>query len=335
MLKVEKYFEAFIIISLIFLFLLMIKDYLLSILFASSIVFLIYKPYKWIVKKTKNEFVSSFFTTLLILLFLFFIFYFVGVAILSESSNLIRTGNQLISGFSLDKCNFSFCNQLEKNIYLIGGSFEEIILKIATFLVNSIGSIFSSIANIALNFVVFILALFFFLKDGEKFMKYVKRIVPMKNEYKEALFFRFKQVSSTVFIDSILVAIMQGILVGIGLYFTGFSSPVFWATISAFLSLLPLLGSAIVWVPASIYLFLTYEFVLGIGLFLYGFLIISTSDNLLRPILMHNKVQVHSFLIFLSILGGLAFFGFLGIFLGPIIISLLVSVLQLYKLDFN
>lgn len=335
MIKIEGYFEAFVIISLISLFLLMISEYLLAILFASSLVFLVYKPYKRLLRFIRNDFSASLLMTFLLVLILFLPLYYVGVSIYSESFEIIRSSEKLLNDFSLDSCTHPICYQIQKNLYVVSTNVETLTGKLANYFTSSLGSFFSSLTSIVINIVIFILSLFFFLKDGEKFMRYVKRIIPMKNSYKDALFLRFKQVSSAVFVDSIFVAIAQGILVGIGLYFAGFQSPVFWSIIAAFLALLPFIGAAFVWIPASIYLLLTSQFLVGIIFLLYGFFIVSLSDNILRPILMHHKVPVHSFLIFLSILGGLGFFGIIGLFLGPIIISLLVSVLQLYKLDFK
>ena len=335
MVRIEGYFEAFIIIFLISLFLLMISEYLLAILFASSLVFLVYKPYLKLSKKLKNDFLSAFIMTTLVVLVLFLPLYYVGASIYSESFEIIKSSEKLINDFSIEACTLSVCARIENNLVFVTSTIDSLSSRIANSFSSSLGSFFSSITSLIINILIFILSLFFFLKDGEKFMKYVKRIIPMKNSYKDALFLRFRAVSSAVFIDSILVAIIQGVLVGIGLYFTGFSSPVFWSIIATFLALLPFIGAAFIWIPASIYLLLSSQFVLGVGFLIYGLIIISMSDNLLRPLLMHHKVPVHSFLIFLSILGGVGFFGLLGLFLGPIIVSLLVSVLQLYKLDFK
>lgn len=335
MVSVEKYFEAFIIIFLISLSILLIKDYLLSILFASSLVFLVYKPYTILLKKTKKDFLSAFIMTSLVLLILFLPIYFVSFSLVTEGFQIYESSENLISEFNFDNCSYDFCSTLRSNIVFFQAKLNNLATEGFDYLSSQIGVVLNSITSFILNIAIFTLSLFFFLKDGEKFMRYVKRIVPMKNEYKDALFLRFRQVSTAVFVDSIFVAIIQGFLTGIGLYFTGFSSPIFWSIIASFLALLPLIGSALVWIPASIYLFLTSNYVLGIGLLLYGFFIISLSDNILRPILMHHRIPIHSFLIFLSILGGMSVFGFIGLFLGPIIISLLVSVLQLYKLDFK
>ena len=335
MVKIEGYFEAFVIISLISLFLLMISEYLLAILFASSLVFLVYKPYKKLLSFTKSDFSAALFMTTLLVLVILIPFYFVGVSVYTESFEIFRSSEQLINDFSLEDCNYAICSQIERNLVVVSSNIDSLTERFASYVSSSIGSFFSSLTSLIINIFIFVLSVFFFLKDGEKFMKYVKRIIPMKNSYKDALFLRFKQVSAAVFIDSIFVAFIQGILVGIALYFAGFNSPVFWSIIASFMALLPFIGAAFVWIPASVYLLLTSQFLPGILFFLYGFFVVSLSDNILRPMLMHHRVPVHSFLIFLSILGGIGFFGFLGLFLGPIIVSLLVSVLQLYKLDFR
>ncbi len=157
----------------------------------------------------------------------------------------------------------------------------------------------------------------------------------MKNEYKNALFIRFREVTMAVFVDSILIAIIQGTLVGLGFALFGISSPIFWGVIASFFALVPMIGSTVIWIPAVIYLFFINNIYMAIGLAIYCVVIVGFSDNVIHPILLKQKISVHPFLILISILGGIEIFGFIGIFLGPIIISLLISVLNLYGLEFT
>ena len=335
MLKVENYFEAFLIISLIIVFLFIIKSFLMSLLFASVMVFLFYKPYRHLFHRIKNETIAA----LLIIFFVLFIIliptYLVITSLVIESGKFLSSGNEILSNFQLDSCKYEVCRNIENNFLFLEEILDTFLSKIKSNLPESVGTIFGSIYSFVLNFFIFIFAFFFLLKDGHHFAKYIKRLIPMKNEYKEALFVKFRDVSSAVFRDTIFVALIQGTLAGLGFWFFGIPSPFFWAVIASFFALIPIVGTTIIWVPATIYLFLIGNIYFAIGLFIYCAVIVSLSDNIIRPLLLKKKIPVHPFLIFLSILGGIQLFGFMGIFLGPIVISLMVSVFQLYKLEFK
>lgn len=335
MLKIEHYFEAFLIIFLIGLFGVLIHPYIISIFMASAIVFLIYPFFKAILGKVKNRSFASLIVTLIVMIFIIAPLYIVSLTLISQSSLLVQTGQNTLDTVDLGWCTFDFCSNIEKNLRFVDLKIDNLTGLVADYLSNSSYSLFDSLSTFFFNVFIFILSLFFFLKDGEKFVTYMRRIIPMKDSYKDSLFLRFKDVSMAVFGNNILVAIIQGSLVGIGFLIFGISSPFFWAVIASFLALLPFLGAAIVWAPAAIFMILSGNYISGILLFVYGFFIVGLADNVARPLLLRKKIEVHPLLIFLSIFGGIEVFGFLtGIFLGPIIISLLISVLQLYKLEF-
>lgn len=335
MLRIESYFETFLIIFLISLFLLLLKDFLVSILFAATLVFLSYKPYKYLVEKTRSKTVPALFVLFLIMTMILLPSYLVMISLINQTPVILKDGGEILEKISIDNCNYAVCRNIENNFNHVDFSIENIFRKVGSYISNSATNIFDSLTALIINIFVFILAFFFLLKDGDEFARYLKRIIPMKLSYKDALFLKFRDVTEAVFINTILIAIIQGILLGIGFWIFGISSPIFWSVIASFFALIPVLGAPVVWVPVVIYQIAIGDYLTGILLALYCATIVGFSDNLLRPILLRKRMKVHSFLIFLSILGGLNLFGFVGIFLGPIIISLLISVLQLYKLDFR
>lgn len=335
LLKIENYFEVFLIIFLISFFLFLIKSFIMTLFIATIFVFLLYKYYKKLVLKTNNETISAIFLIFLVLTVILLPGTILISSLINQGYELASNSDRISSFLNFDNCSSNLCEKIKSNIDTLDLNFENIILKLENFITSSSSFIFSSISKIFINLFIFILALFFLLKDGEKFLKYIKKIIPMKNDYKNALFLRFKDVSEAVFKDSILVAIIQGFLVGVGFFLFGFSSPIFWGVVSSFFALIPLIGTAIIWFPAVVFLFLNNNLLSAILLLLYGTIIIGLSDNIIRPFMLKGKIKIHPFIIMLSILGGLDVFGFLGIFIGPIIVSLLISVFQLYKLDFN
>ena len=334
-LKIENYFETFLIIFLISLFIYLISDFLISLFLALIIVFLVYNPYKKLLAKTKNKSFTAIFIMFLVFNLIIFTTYFIGASLIKETSSLIHTNSDIILNLNLDRCQYFFCDTIRDNIDTIKLAINKLIIKIGNYFTDSYWKIFGSITNVFINIFIFILAFYFLLVDGDKFVKYVKRIIPMKEEYKHALFFKFRDVSKAVFVDSLLVAILQGCLVGFGFWFVGFNNIILWTLIASFFALIPLVGTTIIWIPATIILFLKSNYILGIVFALYCMIVVGLSDNVLRAILLNKKTQIHPFLVLLSVLGGIEMFGFIGIFLGPIIISLLITVVQLYKLDLN
>lgn len=184
-------------------------------------------------------------------------------------------------------------------------------------------------------FVIFMFTLFFFLLDGEKFMKEIKYLSPLRDSQDEIIYRKFKDVSGAAIFGTLAIAIIQGVLGGLGFLFLGLPSPLLWGTVMTFGALIPMVGTPIVWVPAVIILLLTGAWVKAIILAVYCLLIVSTADNFLRPILLEGKSKLHPLILFFSILGGLTIFGPLGIILGPIVIALFVTILHLYRTEFK
>jgi len=336
MIKIEGYFEFAILLFLSLLFLFIIKSYITVLLFASVIVFLSYKPYLMLSKMTRNFSISAFLILLIIVVLLLYPTYWLTTSLLAESSLIIEGGKTLIETADFSECENKLCSFLEENLVFVNNLMDDFYVNLKDFFLGSLGKIFSSLSTFFVNLFVFLLAFFFLLRDGEKFIKYIKRIIPMKASYKEALFLRFRDVTIAVFFNTLFLAFIQGFLVGLGFWVIGFKSPIFWGIIASFGALLPIFGPSIVWLPGVIYLSLIGEFYFALGLLIYGLLLVSLIDNIIRPYFLTKSTQVHEFLILLSILGGIQVFGFfLGIFLGPIIISLLVSVINLYGLDFK
>jgi predicted PurR-regulated permease PerM len=129
-------------------------------------------------------------------------------------------------------------------------------------------------------------------------------------------------------------AIIQGTLAGIGYAVVGIPNPIFWATATALFSLVPLLGTAIIWVPASIILAIMGNYVGAIGLFAWGVLVVGTVDNFIRPYLIEGRAPVHPLLTFLAVLGGILAFGLKGVLYGPIILNLLLAFLHIYEIEY-
>jgi predicted PurR-regulated permease PerM len=160
------------------------------------------------------------------------------------------------------------------------------------------------------------------------------RLLPFTQDQQQAIARRFQDTFSAVVNGVFLVALLQGIMTGIGLALFGVPFPVFWGFLAAILALLPIGGATLIWVPAAVYLYLTGSAISGILLAVWGVVLVSLPDNFLKPLLIGRKAKIPTFLLFIGILGGLQVYGILGIFAGPLVVTLLTAFVQIYREEF-
>jgi predicted PurR-regulated permease PerM len=183
---------------------------------------------------------------------------------------------------------------------------------------NTFGFIVSSFVALYL--------LFFLLRDGDALAKRIRDAIPLRTEQKRDLFTNFTAVIRATVKGSILVAVVQGTLGGLIFWFLSIQAPVLWGVLMTFLSLLPAVGAALVWLPAAIYFLVTGAAWQGVVLIAYGLLVIGLVDNILRPILVGKDTKMPDYVVLISTLGGMAIFGFNGFVIGPVIAAMFMAV---------
>lgn len=184
-----------------------------------------------------------------------------------------------------------------------------------------------------ISLLMIVLAMFFFFVDGKSMLERLMYLSPLPNKYDEEIFRKFRAVSYTTFISTFVAAISQGVVGAIGFAIIGF--PAFLAgVLVALLSLLPYLGAAIFYVPVGLYYLLIGEVWQGIFIILWGMLIISTIDNVIRSYMIKGEAQINPIFVLFSILGGILLFGFWGVLIGPLVLALTVTVFHIYELEF-
>jgi len=225
--------------------------------------------------------------------------------------------------FAIDSLNFDMIGQITSGL---AGLTKNSLATISDFLGNIIWFIFS--------FFVFFFSLYYFLKDGDVIAKKITDLSPLPKKYEDAIFKKFKEVTLAMLFGIFFTAIIQGTLAGIGYVVVGVPNPIFWATATALFSLVPLFGTATIWVPTSFILMLTGNLTGGIGLLLWGMMVVATVDNFIRPYLIEGRAPVHPLLTFLAVLGGLFAFGLKGIIYGPLVLNLLFAFLHIYEMEY-
>lgn len=203
--------------------------------------------------------------------------------------------------------------------------------KFFNWFIGNLGPIVSGTTQIFFNFILLIIILFFFLKDNEKFKKNIIELSPLENKYDNLIIEKIETAVNSVIKGSLLIAMAQGLLAGIGFWIFGIPSPTLWGTVGAVCSLIPGVGTAIVTVPAVIYLIINGNLFAAISLLIWGLILVGLTDNLLRPIFYKKGVPTHPIFILFAVLGGLTFFGPAGLIFGPVVLSLFLAVLEIYK----
>ncbi len=199
--------------------------------------------------------------------------------------------------------------------------------------------ILGSFFGFFISFLLMLLGAFVFYTKGAAMLRELRAISPLPDEYDEQIFVKFQGVVDATFRGQFLTAIAQGFVTGIGLAIAGVPAPLLWGAAAAVFSLIPMVGAAAVWIPGSIYLiFLASQDTVGwwrpIFLVAWGVLVVSLVDNLVRPLVMRSGVNMHPIILFFAILGGIQAFGFTGIFLGPLVFVLMVTLAEIYKAAF-
>lgn len=302
--------------------------------------FVFYPLYKRIQKSLKYENLSVLITLVLIIIIFLMPFIFVASQIPKQAAGIYDYAKENM----MDKDFFDLsCENVESikcNVvnFATGSGyfdFEDIINRLFQKITELATYIVIRIPNIIVGVFLALFISFFLFKDGKKLMNNIAEMVPLTKRYSDKLIEKSNKVTYSVVYAHIIVAIVQGILGAIGFYVLGISSALFWGVVMAILSLLPIIGPAIIWIPGSIFLLINgivinsyFDIGKGIGLLLYGLLIISTSDNFLRVKIIGDTGQVHPLTVLIGIIGGISMFGLIGIFIGPIALSLLIMFLR-------
>ncbi len=212
----------------------------------------------------------------------------------------------------------------------LSASIDEYMKSGLLWLVQNIGGAFGSAARMLLYLFIFLIALYYLLRDGSKLRQIVIAASPLSQTDDEIVFNRLELAIRSVIRGSLTIALLQGVLTGIGFTAFGVPHPVLWGVAAALSALIPGIGTSLVLAPGVAYLFIVGEPAFALGLLAWSILAVGMIDNFLGPRLIGKGMQLHPLIVLLSVFGGLAFFGAPGIFLGPLSISLLFALVSIY-----
>jgi len=202
------------------------------------------------------------------------------------------------------------------------------------------GALLGGLAGLLIGFFLLVLSTFFFYIEGESIIAELAILSPLPERYDQEFGSRFKDVIDATFRGHIVTGLAQGVATTVGLFIAGVPAWLFWGAVATVMSLLPLIGAAAVWIPAAIYLWAAAALGKGaywqpIFLTIWGLGAVSLIDNIVRPLAMRGKSQLPAIPLLFAVLGGLQAFGFVGLVVGPLVFSLLMSVIDIYKKSFR
>jgi predicted PurR-regulated permease PerM len=206
---------------------------------------------------------------------------------------------------------------------------------LSSFLFEQTTNILKGISGIALNFVIMLFAMYYFFKDGKELVKKAGHISPLPAMHEGELFRKMDSMVKAIVFGVFFTAIVQGFLGGVGFAIAGISSPVFWGSAMAFLSLVPMVGTALIWIPAVVVLAILGFYWEAVFVMAWGIFVVGTVDNFLRPYLIGGKAKTYPLITFFVILGGIFTMGLKGIIVGPLVLMVVMSLLHIYEAEYS
>lgn len=206
--------------------------------------------------------------------------------------------------------------------------------EIGSFLVTTGTGFVVNTFTLVANFFLMLLIMFFLLKDGEGMVNVIKHLTPLRAEQEDSIIYNLRRMAKAVLVGGFMVAALQGLVGGIGLAIVGMPA-MFWGTVMAFAALVPVVGTALVWAPMCLYLFLTGQQTQALFLLVWCGVLVTSVDSFLRPILIRGNSKTSLLFLFLAVLGGIKAFGVLGIVYGPLILSFLGVMLGIYSEEYK
>jgi predicted PurR-regulated permease PerM len=320
---------AVLIIGLFILAFMILRPIISSIIFAILLAYIFHPIYSWIYSKTKMENISAFLICLLLLLIVLIPVVLILNSLIKQAINFYLELQNLDLTLILKGTMPSFfSSDLGK---IIGSALNRNIPVIMSFVFGKFSGFVLNLPVILLHILVVIFVFFFSLRDGKKAVDYLKTLSPLSKEVENKFFDHFKEITNSVLLGQVVVGVVQGIVAGVGYFIFGVPNAIFLTILSIFAAIIPLLGPWLVWFPVDIYLFAVGKNGPGLGLLIYGLLIISLIDNLIRPFIVSRRTEINSAIVIVGMIGGLFVFGVLGLILGPLILGYVILVLEIYR----
>lgn len=338
--KMRSIFFGSLIVILAIAMLYLIRPFIYPIFWAAIIAILFYPFYKWILNVIKSPGISSIFTLIAVVIVLFLPLTILASLLINESFNLYESaaeGNWFSHVQNIDQ--WLINTPLAPYVESIKTNWTDYATRgaqaISFFLFDNLKEITQNSVGFVFRFFLMLYTLYFFLKDGPALLKKLMRLSPLGDDYETMLYQKFTSTTRATLKGTLLVGGIQGILAGLLFWAMGVNGALILGVLTIAFSIIPAMGSFVVWFPVGIITLALGSVWQGIIILIVGFLLISTIDNFLRPILIGKDIQMHPLLVLFSTLGGIFIFGISGFVIGPIIAALCMAVVSIYEHHFR
>src|SRR3989344_1300783 len=311
----KQYIPFIIFLIVAYLCFLIAKPFIAAIFTGIILAYLFYPVYKVLCNKIKRKNLCAIIISVFVLLLLLVPSIFIVERLTEETVtvyNYVRSRDfiLLISNYIPQEAMEYVKQAIDRGLLYILNAGSDFVLTVPKFL---------------LNFFIAMFVMYFVLIDGHRLIDKIKEILPMDDKKKHQILARFEKTTDALMYGNLVVAIVQGVLALIGFLIFGISGAFLWALITMVVSFLPVLGTAMVWLPLGLVELSKGNIFAGVGIIIYGALVIGTVDNLLRPKLVSTKADIHPVIILIGVLGGVSLIGFIGFIVGPLILALLLE----------
>jgi len=257
----------------------------------------------------------------------------IGAAVIEDATNLAEDleDSEAINTTQIEETVRGYTGQ----DFDIEASIDSVVQTLTQTTLGGVSQIVTTVTEIAIGVTLLVFLLYYLLKDGEKFVRWIKETTPLPSDIQNQLYARVNKTTWAVIKGHVLVAVVQGLVAGLGLAITGVPNYAFWTFIMVILGFIPIIGTVIVWVPAAAYLFAMNRSAAAIFLFIYGLVVVGLTDNILRPIAVDRGSNLHPAVIIIGVIGGVYIFGAAGLFIGPIILGIFKAILLVFKNNYE
>ncbi|PIT87540.1 MAG: hypothetical protein COU31_02265 [Candidatus Magasanikbacteria bacterium CG10_big_fil_rev_8_21_14_0_10_40_10] len=330
------FFGLLVLVTLLFFYL--IKPFAMPIFWAAVIASIFYPLYKILKKYLKLERVSIILTMVLVFVIIIIPAVFISSLLIRESINLYTAIDSNRSQIHTNITqtlywlqNNSLTKDLNFNESFWLDKFSEVTKIVSSYIFTSLRQLTQDSLLFFAMFLITFYTLYYFLRDGEKMLKKLMYLSPLGDKNEEMLYKKFTSTARAAIKGTLIVGLIQGTLGGILFAVAGIQSALIWGVIMVLASIIPAMGTSVVWLPAGIIMIIVGDVWQGILILTFGAIVISTIDNFVRPILIGKDTQMHPLIILFSTLGGIIIFGISGFVIGPIIAALLFSLWEMYS----
>ncbi|HMR55224.1 MAG TPA: AI-2E family transporter, partial [Candidatus Doudnabacteria bacterium] len=291
--------------------------------------------YKFFMARIKKPGIASIVTLLVMLIAVAIPLWLFGQVIYNEIVGLYERYNN--GGLILDRNQIvaSLPEQVRDLIADFSEELNNFVAQVTNQLFSSVTTIVSNIAGFVTAFFIFLFVVYYLLKDGSKIKQALLDVSPLEKSQAIKLFNKLVSAVNGVVKGSFIVALIQGAVATVGFLIFGLPEPFLWGAVTVVASLVPMIGTALVLVPAVIFLAITGNSPQALGLAIWGAVAVGLADNFVVPKLIGGSIKLHPVLVLLSVIGGLQFFGILGFLIGPIIMAIFVAMVEMYREDFK